>query len=50
MASPGNQHCANCIGTFSIVIAVEEKRSVVSVRLTRDLHVHRSHDSDTDRK
>ena len=50
MASPRKQHCANCIGTLSIPIAVEEKRSVVSVRPfdTRlsFLQVQRSHDND----
>jgi len=32
MASPGNQHCANCIGTFSLI---------VPYKLTVDLTTHR---------
>jgi len=31
MASPGNQHCANCIGTLSFPIGVQVRNKVVEI-------------------
>ena len=40
MASPGNQHCANCIGTlaFSVAICYYFKRSTVAFPCKQERH------------
>ena len=38
MASPGNQHCANCIDTLSFPMAVEESWTLVGYRFNQSVN------------
>ena len=38
MASPRNQHCANCIGTLSFPVSNSNSRNNVTTTVTRSHH------------